>query len=206
MLLYLNPWRSASSELAAHKGRNSHSFSKKQFCCWLVFAQFRKKERPKNDDRFFPGKNVFRWKTRLIKLILPCETVMGKSEPEAEDDGFMLPLTAIIGKRINRLRPAWNTFTCSAFVAEMMRTNIFLLPYLAVTHLEIELERVPDPARRPGPEEKLAVNKTNTWYYLGPNLGQAGELFGKLDRAPETLGRTRLEKSSNSLKGSLRSS
>ena len=29
----------------------------------------------------------------------------------------------------------------------------------------VELERVPDPAQRPGPEEKLAVNMTGTRYY-----------------------------------------
>ena len=32
---------------------------------------------------------------------------------------------------------------------------------------KIELERVPDPVRRPGPEEKLAINKPNTQYYPG---------------------------------------
>ena len=34
----------------------------------------------------------------------------------------------------------------------------------------IELKRVPNPARRPGPKEKLAVNKTNKRYYVGLNL------------------------------------
>ena len=29
----------------------------------------------------------------------------------------------------------------------------------------VELERVPDPAQRPGPEEKLAANKTSAQYY-----------------------------------------
>ena len=32
---------------------------------------------------------------------------------------------------------------------------------------KIELEWVPDPVRRPGPIEKLAINKPNTRYYPG---------------------------------------
>ena len=54
--------------------------------------------------------------------------------------------------------------------------------------LIVELERLPDPTRRQGPEEKLAVNKPNTRYYPGPNLGQARELFDKRDKARETVG------------------
>ena len=46
-----------------------------------------------------------------------------------------------------------------------------------------ELERVPDPARGPGPEEKLAINKTSTRYYLAPNLEKAREPFSGLDMA-----------------------
>ena len=34
----------------------------------------------------------------------------------------------------------------------------------------VELERVPDSTRRPGPEEKLVVNKPSTQYYQGPSL------------------------------------
>ena len=67
----------------------------------------------------------------------------------------------------------------------------------------LELERVPEPAWSPGPEEKLALNKPNTRHYPGPNLGQACELFDKLDKARETVGYTRLEKSSKNIKGSL---
>ena len=51
-----------------------------------------------------------------------------------------------------------------------------------------ELERVPNPARSPGLEEKPAINKPKTRYYLGQNLGQAGELFDKLDKVRETVG------------------
>ena len=36
-----------------------------------------------------------------------------------------------------------------------------------VPQILVELERIPDPARRPGPEEKLAVKKPNTLYYPG---------------------------------------
>ena len=46
----------------------------------------------------------------------------------------------------------------------------------------------------------LAVNKTNTRYYPGPNLGQARELLGKLDNAQEAVGYTRFEKSSKNFK------
>ena len=62
-------------------------------------------------------------------------------------------------------------------------------PYL----VPVELEQVPDPARRPGPEEKLTVNKPNTRYYLGSNLGKTRELFVRLDRARKKVGYTRLE-------------
>ena len=37
-------------------------------------------------------------------------------------------------------------------------------------------------ARRPRPEEKLAVNKPNTRYYLAPNHHKHRELFARLDR------------------------
>ena len=67
--------------------------------------------------------------------------------------------------------------------------------------MHLELERVLDPARRPGPEEKLTVNKPNTQYYPGPILGQARELFDKLDKSKEIAGYTRLEKSSKNFKG-----
>ena len=43
--------------------------------------------------------------------------------------------------------------------------------------VQIELERPPDLAQRPGPEEKLVVNKPNTGYYRGPNRGQARKFF-----------------------------
>ena len=39
--------------------------------------------------------------------------------------------------------------------------------------LTLELVRVPDPARRPGPEE----NEPKTRFYSGPNLSQARELY-----------------------------
>ena len=42
----------------------------------------------------------------------------------------------------------------------------------------VELEWVPDPARWPGPEYKLAFNELNTRYYPGSNYGPARELFG----------------------------
>ena len=58
---------------------------------------------------------------------------------------------------------------------------------------DIELERVTDPARRPGPEEKLESNKLNTRHYLGSNFGIARELFGRLDKASKIVGYTRLE-------------
>ena len=70
----------------------------------------------------------------------------------------------------------------------------------------VELEQVPDSACRHGPKEKLAVNKPNTRYYPGPNLGQSLELSGKVDKARETEVYTRLEKSSKNFKGSESSS
>ena len=69
--------------------------------------------------------------------------------------------------------------------------------------LVVELERVPDPAQRPGPEEKVAVDKSNTRYYPGPNLGHVRELYTELDKARESVGYTRLEKSSKNFKDSL---
>ena len=39
----------------------------------------------------------------------------------------------------------------------------------------LELEWVPDPSRRPRPEEKLTVNQTSTYYYPGLNLQKARE-------------------------------
>ena len=64
----------------------------------------------------------------------------------------------------------------------------------------VELERAPDPALRPGPEEKLVVNKPNTLYYPGPNLSQARELFCRLNRAQIIIVFTRLEESSENFK------
>ena len=63
-------------------------------------------------------------------------------------------------------------------------------------NLNLELEWVPDPARRPGPEEKLVVNKPNTRYCPGPNLGQARELFSWLHWSRDTVVYAGLEKSS----------
>ena len=40
---------------------------------------------------------------------------------------------------------------------------------IAEKWISLELERVPDPARRPGPKEKLVVNKPKTRFYLGPS-------------------------------------
>ena len=37
-------------------------------------------------------------------------------------------------------------------------------------HSKVGLKREPNPARRPGPEEKLTVNKISTRYYLRLNL------------------------------------
>ena len=37
----------------------------------------------------------------------------------------------------------------------------------------LELERVPDLALKPGPEEKLGLNKLNTQYYLSSHFGEA---------------------------------
>ena len=48
---------------------------------------------------------------------------------------------------------------------------------------EIKLDRVPDLAQRPGPEEKLEVIISNTQYYPGLNLSQACKLFKRLDYA-----------------------
>ena len=36
---------------------------------------------------------------------------------------------------------------------------------------KILMDRVPNQPRRPGPEEELALNKPNTRYYPGSNLG-----------------------------------
>jgi hypothetical protein len=44
----------------------------------------------------------------------------------------------------------------------------------------LELERVPDPARRPGPIEKLALNKARSRYYPGTNLDKAREPLARL--------------------------
>ena len=51
---------------------------------------------------------------------------------------------------------------------------------------------------QPGPEEKLAVNKANARYF-----SQARELLGKLDKAQETVGYTRIEKNSKISKSSI---
>ena len=48
----------------------------------------------------------------------------------------------------------------------------------------------PGPARRPRPEQKLAINKPNTQYHPGSNLGKTRELFVRLDRARKTDGYT----------------
>ena len=56
----------------------------------------------------------------------------------------------------------------------------------------LELERIPDPARRPGPDEKLIVNEHNTPYYPDPNLGQAREIYGRLDKAQKDERFTRI--------------
>ena len=53
-----------------------------------------------------------------------------------------------------------------------------------------------------GPEEKFTVKKPKNQNYLGPNLGQALELFEKLERTPRYVGYTRVEKSSKNFKGS----
>ena len=52
--------------------------------------------------------------------------------------------------------------------------------------LIVELERLPDPTRRQGPEEKLAVNKPNTRYYPGPKNWPVG-LFDWLNRAQKIV-------------------
>ena len=49
--------------------------------------------------------------------------------------------------------------------------------------MSLELDRVPDPARRPEPAEKLALDKLNTWSYLGQSFGQPRAFFGRLDGA-----------------------
>ena len=65
------------------------------------------------------------------------------------------------------------------FVSEIMRPDNSDGSRLSSsqTNARLKLERVPDPARSPEPEEKLTVNKPNTLYYPGPNLGRARELF-----------------------------
>ena len=46
--------------------------------------------------------------------------------------------------------------------------------------LEVELEQVPDPTRRPEPEEKLAISEPNTKCYPGSDLGKTRELDDRL--------------------------
>ena len=60
-------------------------------------------------------------------------------------------------------------------------------------HPCLELEWVPDPARRSRPDEKLAVNKSNTRYNPDPNLGHARELYIKMNRAQKIVEFTGLE-------------
>ena len=48
----------------------------------------------------------------------------------------------------------------------------------------LEMDRVPYQARRPGPEDMRALNKSNTQYYPDSNLGKTRELF---DRAQNNL-------------------
>ena len=48
--------------------------------------------------------------------------------------------------------------------------------------VQLELERVREPAQRRGTEEKLAVNEPISRYYPGPIIGKARELFERLDR------------------------
>ena len=67
---------------------------------------------------------------------------------------------------------------------------------------QIELERVTDPARRPGPEEKLVINKLNTQHYSGPNLSQACELFSRTNSAREHAVSTMLKQSTKKCKSS----
>ena len=47
---------------------------------------------------------------------------------------------------------------------------------------------VPDLSRRPGPAEKLTVNKPNIRYYPGLNLSKTRELLVRLDRAQKKVG------------------
>ena len=54
--------------------------------------------------------------------------------------------------------------------------------------LKLELERVPDPAGRTGPEDKVTLNKLETRYYPGSNLGKASKLSGRLDGAHKNVG------------------
>ena len=65
--------------------------------------------------------------------------------------------------------------------------------FAAKYQLPLEEEQVPNPTRRPGPEEKLAVNNPNAQYYPGSNLSKTCELFGRLDRAQKKVVYTRLE-------------
>ena len=51
---------------------------------------------------------------------------------------------------------------------------------------KLGLERVPDSTRWAGRKEKLAVNKPNTRYYQGPNLGKPHEL-NQAQKSLETL-------------------
>ena len=67
-------------------------------------------------------------------------------------------------------------------------------------------ERVPDPARRPGPEEKLVVNEPKTRFYPGPNFSQARELYSWLDWARDNVVNIWLEYNSQIFKSSLSSS
>ena len=55
---------------------------------------------------------------------------------------------------------------------------------------KVELEQVPGPAQRP--DEKLIVNEHNTQYYPDPNLGQAREIYGRLDKAQKDERFTRI--------------
>ena len=55
----------------------------------------------------------------------------------------------------------------------MLVDPILVTLIIQYCHLHLELEQVPDPARRPGPDEKLSVNKPNTRYYSGSNLDKS---------------------------------
>ena len=85
-------------------------------------------------------------------------------------------------------------------------TAVLFSILVAAAHMWVELERVPNPAGRPEPEEKLSLNKLNTRYYPSLNYAKAESFLGGSTGLKKNVGYTRLEWSLKNFKRALGSS